>query len=111
MVVGPELTYTEARAPAFPNGLPKKCYLKTTPLREALNRLGIKTGNQLIALRRKRPRSQVNFSFDAILKVNADEDGRHWHWIVWDATRKKYLEPEDPPCRRPRVASYLRIYG
>jgi len=42
---------------------------------------------------------------DALLRTNVLADG-NWHWAVWDAKRKKLL---DPYYKRTRVVYYLAV--
>ena len=46
---------------------------------------------------------------NAILKVNPRRGGAEWHWVVWDAKRRRLLDPRDPPYKRISACSYLRV--
>lgn len=63
------------------------------------------SGKRLVPLRTQ---SYRDLDTNALLKVG--RPGKSWwHWIVWDAKRKKFLDPNTPSIRRPRVTSFLYV--
>ena len=62
-------------------------------------------GKRLIPLR---TRSYRDLDANALLKI-ARPGKSWWHWIVWDARRKEFLDPDTPSLRRHRVISYLLV--
>jgi len=75
-------------------------------LQDGLRHFGIRTATRLVRC----GANYTTLNFRAILKTNATGDG-NWHWIVWDADRKRILDPLEKPYKNPRVVSYLRVYG
>lgn len=72
--------------------LPARCEAYgtfTKHLRDALLVYGLETD----ALRSIGNRDFADFSFDAALRGWLEDD---WHWVVWDAKRKKVLDPYEP---------------
>ncbi len=53
-------------------------------------------------MRRVRRNELPDLGADALLKTTPRSDG-DWHWMVWDARRKKILDPKKVPYRRPRI--------
>lgn len=80
-------------------------YTDATTLRRALTKLRVRVGDRLVPLR---GRSYGDPTHDAILKVNARSDGS-WHWVVWDATRSRLIDPRQPPYKRIRAVSFLVV--
>jgi hypothetical protein len=81
---------------------------ETKDLRRALHRFAIGCSSRLI--RSTRQCHYRNLEQDAILKTRTRSDG-DWHWIVWDAKRKKFLDPEgeDDGYVRPPVSSFFLV--
>jgi ABC-type bacteriocin/lantibiotic exporter with double-glycine peptidase domain len=104
MVCGKD--YDEVKAFIFPHG-GRSMRTNKDQLIAALKHFGRKSARNL------QSSGQINFTkidwaFDAILKCNRQENG-NWHWIAWDGKQKRMLDPKEPPYKRPRVHSYLRI--
>lgn len=97
-------TYRKVRAFAFPDG--DVTGTSTRRLREIMEAHGVTLGERLIPMRGKYP---SELGFDALLKINVRQNGREWHWVVWDHERQKVLDPKRPPYKRPRFVSYIRL--
>lgn len=97
-------TYREIRSFAFPDG--EVTYTSPKRLREIMQAHGISLGDRLIPFRSRHP---TDLEFDALVKVNARQKGRYWHWVIWDYDRQKILDPRKPPYKRPRFVSYVRL--
>ncbi|MGE0093766.1 MAG: cysteine peptidase family C39 domain-containing protein [Alphaproteobacteria bacterium] len=80
-------------------------FTDTRDLRRVLKRFGFKTSGHLRSLR---GRQLIDLRSDAILKVNPRPDGS-WHWVIWDATRKRILDPKGPRRGPYRYSSYLLV--
>ena len=79
---------------------------RTNDLRLALISFGLTPGPRLIPLR---TRCYRDLSCDAILKVWPRRDGRDWHWVVWDARRRRVLDSLPEPYKHIRAISYLPV--
>ncbi len=85
----------------------------TRKVREGLRKFGLKS-DKLTQFRGNREyKHYKKLNFDALLKLKdseAHKDG-NWHWIVWDAKRKKKLDPQDPAYKVPpaRIISFIRV--
>lgn len=97
-------TYREIRSFAFPDGEVE--YTSMRQIRDIMSAYGVSLGNRLIPFRTRRP---TDLDFDALLKVNARQDGKFWHWVIWDYKRQKILDPRRPPYKRLRFVSYTKI--
>ena len=75
-------------------------------LRKALVACGLEPARHLVPFRSKKYRDLED---NAILKANPRRGGAEWHWVVWDAERRCLLDPRDPPYKRIRACSYLRV--
>ena len=96
-------SYAAVRQSMFPTG---ECVrTRSRDLRKALRTFGYDVGKRLNPLR---TRHYSNLEFDAILKVWPKKDGT-WHWVVWDARARRILDPLEPPYKRIRAISYLRV--
>lgn len=78
----------------------------TADLRRGLKRLGIDTADRLSPLG---DRSLSDLAASAIVKANPRQDG--WHWVVWDAGRRRLLDPRQPTYQRYWVVSFLQVIG
>ena len=78
---------------------------KTKELSDALTSLGLECGRRLKPLGKK---SYRDLECDAVLKVWPRKD-RSWHWVVWDARRKRVLDPWEPPYMHIHATSYLPV--
>ena len=96
-------SYAAVRRSMFPTG--ESIGTKTKDLRKALRTFGCDVGERLNPLR---TRHYSKLQFDAILKVWPKKNGT-WHWVVWDAGAKRILDPLEPPYKRIRAISYLRV--
>ena len=75
-------------------------------LRKALVACGLEPARHLVPFRSKKYRDLED---NAILKANSRRGGAEWHWVVWDAERRRLLDPRDPPYKRIRACAYLRV--
>ncbi|MGO9005103.1 MAG: hypothetical protein ACLQB4_04975 [Beijerinckiaceae bacterium] len=74
-------------------------------LRDALIRLGRRPSRRLVKFR-----GYSVLEYDAILKVNLYNNGAEWHWVAWDAKRKRILDPWEPPyIKRYRPVAVLPV--
>ncbi|MBY0619981.1 hypothetical protein [Sphingomonas ursincola] len=99
-------TYRKVRAFAFPDG--EVTGTSTRRLREIMEAHGVTLGDRLIPMRGKHPKD-MELGFDALLKINVRQNGREWHWVLWDHQRQKVLDPKRPPYERLRFVSYVRL--
>lgn len=98
------VTYKEAKDLMF--GAESVAMTSTADLCSALKILRKRpSGKRLIPLRTRNFRALKS---NALLKV-ARPGKSWWHWIVWDAKRKGFLDPHTPSVRRPKVTSYLTV--
>ena len=97
-------TYTSVRQLMFPDG--KVSATSTAQIRSALADLGCDTGTGLVPLRGRNYRELTG---DAVLNVWPRKNNRCWHWVVWDAARKRVLDPSVPPYKSIRAISYLTV--
>ena len=98
--------YRTALVAVFPEA-PYAYWTTTRGVVRAFKRLGIRCD------RRLRPlfgRSYRALEIDAVLKVTVGSSGWNWHWIAWDASRRRVLDPAKGQGCRWRVTSYLAIY-
>jgi hypothetical protein len=85
-------------------------------IRNGLGHFGLKTAERMMSFRsNKRYRRHTALPFDAVLKLvhpRIHRDGGY-HWVVWDARRRKILDPDDPPFKLPQVdiTQFLAIIG
>jgi hypothetical protein len=98
------VSYAKARRLMF--GSSPGSYTDTGDLRSALRKHGVKVGPRLIPLR---TRSYFDLAHHAILKVNVKRSSGYWHWVVWDAVRRRLIDPRQPPYKRLRAVSFLKI--
>ena len=78
----------------------------TKDLRWALVSFGVAAGPRLVPLRTCHYR---NLTCDAVLKVWPRRNGRDWHWVVWDARRRRVLDPLPEPYKHIKAISYLPV--
>jgi hypothetical protein len=96
------ITYSQARRQMF--GREAGSFTETGDPRNALRKRGIPVGNRLVPLR---TRNYMDLRHHAILKVNVHPNW--WLWVVWDAGRRKPIDPRRPPYRRIRAVSFLKV--
>jgi len=75
-------------------------------LRRLLRKHRAGCGDRMIPLRTRQP---SDLPFDAIIKINPRQDGKEWHWVIWDHRRRRILDPKNPPYKRLRYVSYVRV--
>jgi hypothetical protein len=98
--------YDDARKVMF--GRARGTYTSTADLRRALCRFGFKPARRLIPFGRRG--RYTDLREDAVLKLKARAHGeREWHWAVWDARRRKLIDPAKFPYKRFRVTSFLAV--
>ena len=68
----------------------------TGGLRKALAVYGLERAHHLVPFRSTK---YEDLEDNAILKVNPRRGGAEWHWVVWDAKRRRLLDPRDPPIQ------------
>lgn len=85
-------------------------YTTTVRLVRGLRRLGIRCGDRLVPLR---GRSYRSLKCNAVLKAweKKAQRGGDFHWVVWDAKRRRFLDPGRLTYRRLRVRQYVKIAG
>ena len=90
---------------AFRPRKPKALYTHAKHLKAALRSFKVKTGERLIPSRSRR---YSDLEHDTVLKIGRAGD-RYWHWVAWDAANKRDIDPGNPPKKRPRCLSFLRV--
>ena len=98
--------YRTALVAVFPKA-PKAYWTTTRDLVRAFKKLGIRCDRRLRPLFARNYRS---LEIDAVLKVAVGSSGWNWHWIAWDASRRRMLDPAKRPVRQGRVTAHLAIY-
>ena len=88
----------------FPDGVVP--HTNTGDLKMALAAHGLEPARHPVPFRSTK---YQDLEDDAILKVNPRRGSVEWHWVVWDAGRRRLLDPRDPPYKRIRACSYLRV--
>ena len=88
----------------FPDGVVP--HTNTGDLKLALAACGLEPARHLVPFRSTK---YQDLEDNAILKVNPRRAGAEWHWVVWDAERRRLLDPRDPPDKWIRACSYLRV--
>ena len=78
----------------------------TKELIAALAAIGCRPATRLVPLR---SRGYRDLEFDAVLKIWPRQNNRNWHWVVWDFRRKRVIDPLEPPYKRVRAISYLKV--
>ncbi|WP_237482708.1 cysteine peptidase family C39 domain-containing protein [Lichenibacterium dinghuense] len=84
--------------------LPAHCEIRGTSsqeLRTALLTFGVDTDE----LKRIGSADYTSFAFDAVLRGKLDDDD---HWVVWEAKRKRVLDPYKPGGEF-RCTSYVKV--
>ena len=98
-------SYVEVRRRMFPKGRVEAT--RAPDLRKHLKLYGC-----LVDARRLKPlpkhKRYTKLSCDAILKVWPRNDGS-WHWVVWDSSKRRVLDPAEPPFVNYRVKGYLPV--
>ena len=97
-------SYASVRDLMFPDGAVRAT--STKDLKAALTALGCRPATRLASFGKMR---YWELEFDAVLKVWPRENNRKWHWVVWDFRRNLVLDPLEPPYRRIRAISYLKV--
>jgi hypothetical protein len=98
--------YDNARKVMF--GRARGTYTSTADIRRALGRFGFKPARRLMPFGRRR--RYTDLRQDAVLKLKTRAHGeREWHWAVWDAHRRKLIDPAKFPYKRFRVTSFLAV--
>ena len=97
-------SYEAVAREMFPDGVVP--HATTGDLKLALAAHGLEPARHPVPFRSTQYRDLED---DAILKANPRRGGAEWHWVVWDAERKRLLDPRDPPYKRIRACSYLRV--
>jgi ABC-type bacteriocin/lantibiotic exporter with double-glycine peptidase domain len=101
------VTYAEARNKMFKktDGVTGTF---TWEVRKALRKFGMKSPKRLRVIRDRDAYRELRHN--ALLKlVTPSHKSGCWHWVVWDARRKKLLDPRKQPYRRFRITSYLPV--
>jgi hypothetical protein len=86
------------------------CYSYTSVRRlmAGLRKLGVERDR----LRKRKNERYRSFKFDAVLAVDMKPGGLptgDFHWVVWDSTRKKVLDPDTPKYRRYKMSHFLSV--
>jgi hypothetical protein len=90
-------------------------YSSTDPLKiqKGLQKFGLKSAKRLTQFRgNKEYPDYKKLDFDAVLKM-VHRKGGSYHFVVWDAKRRRILDPNYPPFRigrAHRITSYLRTW-
>jgi len=101
-----QVGYDDARKVMF--GRRSGSYTSTGDIRWALGRFGFKPARRLVRFGKKR--HYTDLREDAVLKLKARAHGeREWHWVVWDARRRKLIDPAKFPHKRFRITSFLAV--
>src|SRR5581483_2037403 len=74
-------------------------------LRKLLRKHRAGCGERMIPMRTRKP---DDLPFDAIIKINPRRGGK-WHWVIWDHRRRRILDPKNPPYKRRKFISYVRV--
>lgn len=99
------VSYSHARKTMFGQKEVESTY--TRHLRKALRKYGLLSASRLRPLKTK---TYHDLPHDAILKANVKNNGKEWHWLVWDASAKRPLDPyRSRLTPRPRVVSFLEV--
>jgi ABC-type bacteriocin/lantibiotic exporter with double-glycine peptidase domain len=97
---------------AFGKGAEKRP-TKASEVVDALRRLGVACRKNRVRCRTAAERKRLRDSDKtAIVGVKIPESEVDWHWIVWDAKRKEWRDPERCPEERyvrPRILFYLKM--
>ena len=111
-------SYSTMRRQMFPEG--NVTYTYVNDLRKALAKYDVGLAHRSFPFSTSRrwnhPKGfesfleqEMYFTSDAILAINPSQNGSTWHWVVWDARRRRILDPQEPPYKRIRPLSYLRV--
>ena len=100
------ITYSTVRRLMFPDPKTREFYTSTNDVRVALKQLGFDVANRLVPIRRNQ---LPPITENAIIKMNLKPNTGAWHWAVWDAERRRLLDPRRPPYRRRRYVSHLIV--
>jgi hypothetical protein len=73
-----------------------RSYTDTRKVRNGLQKFGLRSARRLVPFRgNKKYGDYKDLPADAILKlVSSRHRGGTFHWVVWDAKRKKILDPQ-----------------
>jgi ABC-type bacteriocin/lantibiotic exporter with double-glycine peptidase domain len=94
------ISWAQAKHALFGKRRRKGFYTTKDEMRAALIRFGVITSKRLVVCR-----NPERLERDAPLRTNVLANG-NWHWAVWDAKRKKVL---DPYYKRTRFCSCLVV--
>src|SRR5260221_11505560 len=81
------ISYTQAQRAVFGEKHKGPSYTYTDQMRKALKDFGVILAHRLV--RCPRP---ARLTQDALIRTNKLSNGM-WHWVVWDARRRKILDP------------------
>ena len=71
---------------------------------------GLELGQRFVGWHEPRKIGEIDLRFNALLQTNGfGPDGQNWHWIVWDATNKRALDPSGKSPRR-TITAYLKAH-
>jgi ABC-type bacteriocin/lantibiotic exporter with double-glycine peptidase domain len=103
------VSYKKAREALFGDGEVDRTW--PIDMRRALVALGLNPAKRLTPLRATLFKDRIRRieSLDNNALVWTNETKKESHWVVWDARRKKILDPLEPPYKRLRPKSYLTV--
>jgi len=80
-------------------------------IRSALTAIkGIDVGPRFVGWHKPRKIDEIDLRFNALLQTNGfGPEGQNWHWIVWDASNKRALDPSGKSPRR-TITAYLKAH-
>jgi hypothetical protein len=90
-------------------------YTETRDIRNGLREFGLKSARRLTQFRgNKHIHDYKELKHDAMLKLVNPRTHRSgsFHWVVWDARRRKILDPQHPRYKIPpaRITSFLKVW-
>jgi hypothetical protein len=83
-----------------PTGLPV--------LKEIMRRHGVVIEGRMRHFKGRTP-DELGLDYSALLKINPRREGDEWHWVIWDHTRGRMLDPKKPPYQRPKYDAYWKL--
>jgi hypothetical protein len=91
-----------------------KSYTSTRAIHDGLKYFGVRSAKRLVQFRgNKKYPDHRKLGFDAMLKLVHPKvhRGGNFHWVVWDAKKRKVLDPQRPryKIRQVRITSFLPI--
>jgi hypothetical protein len=92
-----------------------RSYTDTRDIRNGLREFGLKSAKRLRQFRgNKQYHDYKELNFDAMLKLVDPKThrGGSFHWVVWDAKRRRRLDPQSPRYKIPpaRITSFLTVW-